>query len=300
MKTLNRIYVALIIVFLYAPILVMMLFSFNSTVSTAVFSGFSLKWYGELFAKDEVAEAMKNTLFLAALSSVIATLLGTAAAVGISRMPRKWRSPMLTVTNIPMMNPDIVTAVSLLMLFVFIGSALGIATRSFLTVLIAHITFNVPYVVLSVMPKIRQMDKNLPEAAQDLGCTPLQSFFRVELPAILPGVLSGWLMSFTLSLDDFIITQFTKGEGFYTLPTYIYSMTKKKVKPDMYALSTLIFLTILVLLILSNVVQARMEAKRDPIEAKKLQAKNAERLARREERRAARLAKTSVAEEVAK
>ena len=291
MKTLNRIYIALIIVFLYAPILVMMLFSFNSTASTAAFSGFSLQWYRELFAKDEVAEALKNTLLLAALSSVIATVLGTAAAVGISRMPKHWRSPVLTVTNIPMMNPDIVTAVSLLMLFVFIGSALNIATRSFFTVLVAHITFNLPYVVLSVMPKIRQMDKNLPEAAQDLGCTPLQSFFRVELPAILPGVLAGWLMSFTLSLDDFIITQFTKGEGFYTLPTYIYAMTKKKVKPDMYALSTLIFLAILLLLILSNVVQARMEARRDPVEAKKLQAKKAARRARRAERNAKAAAK---------
>lgn len=291
MKTLNRIYIALIIVFLYAPILVMMLFSFNSTASTAAFSGFSLQWYRELFAKDEVAEALKNTLLLAAVSSVIATVLGTAAAVGISRMPKYWRSPVLTVTNIPMMNPDIVTAVSLLMLFVFIGSALNIATRSFFTVLVAHITFNLPYVVLSVMPKIRQMDKNLPEAAQDLGCTPLQSFFRVELPAILPGVLAGWLMSFTLSLDDFIITQFTKGEGFYTLPTYIYAMTKKKVKPDMYALSTLIFLAILLLLILSNVVQARMEARRDPVEAKKLQAKKAARRARRDERNAKAAAK---------
>ena len=273
MKTLSRIYVVLILLFLFAPIIVMMLFSFNSTRSTAVFSGFSLKWYGELFRDEKAGEALLNTLKLAVLSSVIATVLGTIAAVGLSRLKRRWvRNTMQSVTNIPMMNPDIVTAVSMLMFFVFVGSALGIASRSFLTVLIAHVTFNLPYVILSITPKIRQMDKNLLEAAADLGCTPIETFFRVELPVILPGILSGLLMAFTLSLDDFIITQFTKGEGFYTLPTYIYAMTKKKVTPDMYALSTLIFLVILVLLILSNLLQARMDARRDP---KKIAARNA-------------------------
>ena len=264
MRFLRYLYSILIFLFLYTPILVMILFSFNDSASTAVFSGFSLKWYGELFTKDEVGVALKNTLLLAVLSSVIATVIGTAAAVGIRKMKKAWRSATMTVTNIPMMNPDIVTAVAMLMLFVFVSAVLGISSRSFGTVLIAHITFNLPYVILSVMPKLRQMDKNLPEAAQDLGCTPLQSFFLVELPCILPGVLSGLLMSFTLSLDDFIITQFTKGEGFYTLPTYIYSMTKKKVKPDMYALSSLIFVAILLLLLLSNLVSARMEAKHNP------------------------------------
>ena len=273
MKTLSRIYIILILLFLFAPIIVMMLFSFNSTRSTAVFSGFSLKWYGELFRDEKAGEALLNTLKLAVLSSLIATVLGTLAAVGLSRLKQRWvRNTMQSVTNIPMMNPDIVTAVSMLMFFVFVGSALGIASRSFLTVLIAHITFNLPYVILSIMPKIRQMDKHLLEAAADLGCTPIETFFRVELPSILPGVLSGLLMAFTLSLDDFIITQFTKGEGFYTLPTYIYAMTKKKVTPDMYALSTLIFLVILVLLILSNILQARMDARRNP---KKIAARNA-------------------------
>lgn len=272
MKTLSRIYIVLILLFLFAPIIVMMLFSFNSTRSTAVFSGFSFKWYRELFRDDQAAEALLNTLKLAVLSSVIATFLGTLAAVGLSRLKRRWvRDTIQSVTNIPMMNPDIVTAVSMLMFFVFVGAALGVASRSFTTVLIAHITFNIPYVILSVTPKIRQMDKHLLEAAADLGCTPLETFFRVELPAILPGVLSGLLMSFTLSIDDFIITQFTKGEGFYTLPTYIYSMTKKKVTPDMYALSTLIFLVILVLLLLSNFLQAQMDARRDP---KKIAARN--------------------------
>ena len=265
MKTLSRIYIILILLFLFAPIIVMMLFSFNSTRSTVVFSGFSLKWYRELFRDEQAAEALLNTLKLAVLSSVIATILGTVAAVGLSRLKRRWaRDAIQSVTNIPMMNPDIVTAVSMLMFFVFVGSALGVASRSFVTVLIAHVTFNLPYVILSVVPKIRQMDKNLLEAAADLGCTPIETFFRVELPVILPGVLSGLLMAFTLSLDDFIITQFTKGEGFDTQPTYIYSMLKKKVTPNMYALSTLIFLVILTLLILSNVMQARMEARRDP------------------------------------
>lgn len=264
MKSLRRLYIALIVLFLYAPILVMIFFSFNESASTSSFTGFSLHWYKELFQKDEVGEALKNTLILAVSSSLIAGIIGTAAAVGISRMKKAWRSPVLSVTNIPMMNPDIVTAVSMLMLFVFVSGLLGVSSRSFITVLIAHVTFNLPYVVLSVMPKIRQMDKNLPEAAQDLGCTPLQSFFLVELPAILPGVLSGVLMAFTLSLDDFIITQFTKGEGFYTLPTYIYSLTKKKVKPDMYALSSLIFIVILVLMVVSNMAQAKMEQKRNP------------------------------------
>ncbi len=273
MKTLSRIYIVLILLFLFAPIIVMMLFSFNSTRSTAVFSGFSFKWYGELFRDEKAGEALLNTLKLAVLSSVIATVLGTLAAVGLSRLKRRWvRNTIQSVTNIPMMNPDIVTAVSMLMFFVFVGSALGIASRSFLTVLIAHVTFNLPYVILSITPKIRQMDKNLLEAAADLGCTPIETFFRVELPVILPGVLSGLLMAFTLSLDDFIITQFTKGEGFYTLPTYIYAMTKKKVTPDMYALSTLIFLVILVLLILSNLLQAQMDARRDP---RKIAARNA-------------------------
>lgn len=268
MKTLRNVYTVLVLVFLYAPILVMILFSFNDSASTAVFSGFSFKWYGELFSKDEVGQALKNTLLLAFLSSLVATVIGTAAAVGLSKMKKAWRSPIMSVTNIPMMNPDIVTAVSMLMLFVFISSVLGTSSRSFMTVLIAHITFNLPYVVLSVLPKIRQIDKNLPEAAQDLGCTPLQSFFKVELPCLLPGILSGALMAFTLSLDDFIITQFTKGEGFYTLPTYIYSMTKKRVTPDMYALSSLIFVAILALLLLINLVSAKMDAKSQPQQKK--------------------------------
>lgn len=262
MKIASKIYTTLIFVFMYAPIAIMIFFSFNSSRSTAKFDGFSLRWYEELFRNDEVAEALKNTLVLAVLSALIATVIGTAAAVGISKMKNKYlKGGIKGLTNIPMMNPDIVTGVSLLLLFASVGTVLGIQGRSFITVLIAHITFNLPYVVLNVLPKINQMDKHLPEAAMDLGCTPVESFIKVELPAIMPGVLSGMLMAFTLSLDDFIITQFTKGEGFYTLPTYIYAMTKKTVKPDMYALSALMFLAILILLIASNVLQAKMDSK---------------------------------------
>ena len=266
MKILSRIYIALILLFLFAPIFVMMIFSFNGSSSTAAFSGFSFQWYDVLFHDEKAGAALLNTLKLAVLSSVIATVLGTIAAVGLSRLKRRGvRDTIQTVTNIPMMNPDIVTAVSMLMFFVFVGNALKLeSNRSFATVLVAHITFNLPYVILSIMPKIRQMDKHLLEAAQDLGCTPIQTFFRVELPVILPGILSGLLMAFTLSLDDFIITLFTKGIGFETLPTYIYAQTRVRVGPDMYALSTLIFLVILVLLILSNVLQAQMDARRDP------------------------------------
>lgn len=257
MKSLSKLYTTLIFLILYAPIAVMVLFSFNSSNSTGVFTGFSLYWYKELLGDPATLAALKNTLILAVLSSSIATVVGTVAAVGISKLKNKHiKSSILTVTNIPMMNPDIVTGISLMLLFVFVTVKLGMSqSLSFTTVLIAHITFNLPYVILSVMPKIRQMDKHLTEAALDLGCTPFQAFCKVELPAILPGIISGLIMAFTLSLDDFVISYFTTGNGFETLPIRIYSMTKKRVTPDMYALSTLIFIAVLVLLVLSNVAQ---------------------------------------------
>lgn len=262
MKLMSRLYTTLVFVFLYAPIGVLILFSFNSTNSTGVFAGFSLYWYRELFSNTAALSALKNTLILATLSALIASVIGTAAATGIVKFRhRAIKNSVISVTNIPMMNPDIVTGISLMLLFVFIGRTLGFASNlSFWTLLIAHITFNIPYVILNVLPKFSQMDVHLPEAAMDLGCTPLKSFFLVELPAILPGILSGFIMSFTLSLDDFIISHFTTS-GFETLPIFIYSMTKKKVKPDMYALSTLIFVAILVLLILSNVITSKSEKK---------------------------------------
>ena len=263
MKRAAKLYTVLIYVFLYAPIAVLILFSFNSSNSTGVFTGFSLRWYRELLSDSATLTALKNTLILAVSSSLIATVLGTIAAVGMHGLKNKYVSGALsTVTNIPMMNPDIVTGISLMLLFVFVGTMVNASSYlNFWTVLMAHVTFNLPYVYLNVLPKLKQMDKHLPEAALDLGCTPLQSFFKVELPAIMPGIISGLIMAFTLSLDDFVISYFTVGNGFETLPIRIYSMTKKRVTPDMYALSTFIFLAILALLLLSNFVGDRQENK---------------------------------------
>ena len=256
MKTLSRIYISLIFLLLYAPIIVMVVFSFNSTNSLSVIERFSFKNYQEVFRNSEVIGAFKNTLILAVATAAISGVLGTAAAVGISRMRAKYlRKSILSVTNIPMMNPDIVTGVSLMLLFVSAGALIGLETTlSFWTLLIAHVTFSLPYVILSVLPKIKQMDKHLTEAAMDLGCTPLSAFFKVELPCIMPGVVSGMLMAFTLSLDDFLISYFVTGSGFQTLPIYIYSAVKRGVRPSLYAANTIIVLAVLVLLILINFV----------------------------------------------
>ena len=262
-KTASNIYVGLIMFFLYAPMLVMIVLSFNGTASTSVMDGFSFKWYQELLRDAVTLKAVSNTLLLAVSSSLISVVLGTMAAVGIHSMKKKWvKNAVLTVTNIPMMNPEIVTGVSMMLLFVFVGSFVSSKDAlGFPTLLIAHITFNLPYVILSVLPKLRQTDKHLSEAAQDLGCTPVSAFFKVILPNISSGIITGLIMAFTLSLDDFIISYFVTGPKFQTLPIVIFSMTKKKVKPDMYALSTLIFAAVLVLLVLMNVMQARAENK---------------------------------------
>ncbi|MBQ8717766.1 MAG: ABC transporter permease [Clostridia bacterium] len=254
MKALSRTYIALILAVLYVPILVLMLFSFNSTNNTGVFTGFSLYWYAELFRSAETFAALKNTLILALTSALLSTLIGTMAAFGLDRMRSRFAKGLWTsVTNIPMMNPDIVTGVSLMLLFVFVGNMLHLSEKlNFWTLLIAHITFNLPYVLVNVAPKFRQMDRHLPEAALDLGCTPMQSFLKVELPNIMPGVITGFIMAFTLSLDDFVISYFCSGSEFQTLPILIYSMTKKEVKPDIYALSTLMIVAIMALLLLSN------------------------------------------------
>ncbi|MBQ8858234.1 MAG: ABC transporter permease, partial [Clostridia bacterium] len=224
MKVLSRLYMGLVFVFLYAPLFIMVLFSFNEANSLSHFTGFSLKWYEDLFQNEEVLDVLSNTLILAVISSLLATVIGTAAAVGIEKMRSRWlKSTVTTVSNMPMMNPDIVTGISMALLFAFAMKLFGMESIfGFWTVLIAHTTFNLPYVILSVIPKIRQMDRHLPEAALDLGCTPLQSFFKVELPAILPGVLSGLVMSFTLSLDDFVISYFNTEGDFQTLPIYIF------------------------------------------------------------------------------
>ena len=263
MKVLSRIYTALVFIFLYAPIIVLIIFSFNSSSSTVVFTGFSLKWYETLLQDSTTLKSVSNTVILAICSSVISTIIGTAAAVGIEKYKKSaFRSAVMATTNIPMMNPEIVTGVSMMLLFVFIGKIFKTeSVLDFGTILIAHITFSLPYVILTVLPKLRQTDKNLAEAAQDLGCRPVTAFFKVVLPAIMPGIITGLIMAFTLSLDDFIITYFTSGPGFQTLPIAIYSMTKKRIKPDMYALSALVFLSILILLILYNIAQSKSEQK---------------------------------------
>lgn len=262
-KAASNLYIGLIMFFLYAPMLVMIVLSFNGTASTSVMEGFSLKWYQQLLGDNVTLTALSNTLLLAVSSSLISVVLGTMAAVGVHTMKKKWvKNAVLTVTNIPMMNPEIVTGVSMMLLFVFVGSFVSSKDAlGFPTLLIAHVTFNLPYVILSVLPKLRQTDKHLSEAAQDLGCTPVSAFFKVVLPNISSGIITGLIMAFTLSLDDFIISYFVTGPKFQTLPIVIFSMTKKKVKPDMYALSTLIFVTVLALLILMNVMQARAENK---------------------------------------
>jgi spermidine/putrescine transport system permease protein len=270
MKLASKIYTTLIFAILYAPIIVLVVFSFNASASTGNFTGFSLKWYRELLASESTMAALRNTLIIAVISSFIATVIGTSGAIGVNMLRNKFvKGAVNSVTNVPMMNPDIVTGVSMMMLFTFVGTTLHLNSNlSFLTVIISHITFNIPYVYLSVMPKIRQMDKHLTEAALDLGCTPFQAFCKVELPSIMPGVVSGAIMAFTLSLDDFVISYFTKGD-FETLPTLIYSMTKKHVTPDMYALSTLMFGSVLVLLLLSNFIGSSDERKMKKALAKK-------------------------------
>ena len=254
MKRTSKIYTVLVMLFLFAPIAILLLFSFNESKSLSVFSGFSLKWYQELFRDGDTLESVKNTLILACSASAIATVMGTAASVGINKLRNKYvRAGYDTVTNIPMTNPDIITGISLMLMFVFIGTRLGRSSSlSFWTLLISHVTFCLPYVILQVLPKLRQMDPSLPEAAMDLGCTPLQAFFKAVLPEIMPGIVTGMIMAFTMSLDDFVISYFTQGSGFQTLPIRIYGMTKKTVTPKMYALSTIIFFVILTLLLISN------------------------------------------------
>ena len=254
MKPASKVFTALIMIFLFAPIVILLVFSFNEAKSLSVFSGFSLYWYRELFRDSETLNAVKNTLVLAVSAAAISTVMGTAAAVGINKLRNRYlHAVMDTVTNIPMINPEIITGISLMLMFVFVGRLFGAATSlSFWTLLIAHVTFCLPYVILQVLPKLQQMDKSLPEAAMDLGCTPLRAFLKVEIPEILPGVITGMIMAFTLSLDDFVISYFTTGNGFQTLPIRIYNMTKKTVTPKMYALATLIFFVILALLLVSN------------------------------------------------
>ncbi len=254
MKRASKVFTFLMFAFLFAPLVILLVFSFNEARSLSVFSGFSLKWYKELFRDTETLKTVRNTLVLAVCAAGVSTVMGTAAAVAIDRMRSKYlRSALDMVTNIPMINPDIITGISMMLMFVFASHLFGLANSlSFVTLLIAHITFCLPYVILQVLPRLRQMDKSLPEAALDLGCTPWGAFWKVELPEIMPSVVTGMIMAFTLSLDDFVISYFTTGTGFQTLPIRIYNMTKKTVTPKMYALATIIFFVILTLLLISN------------------------------------------------
>lgn len=256
MKLSSKIYTAIIFIFLFAPIAILLVFSFNEAKSLSVFSNFSLKWYEELFNDRNTLEAVKNTVVLALSATAISTVMGTAAALGIYRIRRQWyRVALNTVTNIPMINPDIITGISMMLVFVFVGRLFGAATSlNFWTILIAHVTFCLPYVIFQVLPKLNQMDASLVEAAQDLGCTPMRAFFKVTVPEILPGIITGAIMAFTLSLDDFVISYFTSGNDFQTLPIRIYAMTKKTVTPKMYALATIIFFVTLALLLINNLV----------------------------------------------
>jgi len=246
-KFIERFYVALIILFLYAPIIILILLSFNSSKSRAKWGGFTLRWYKELFKNESIMNALYTTLIIAVLSALIATIIGTAAAIAINSMKKTPRTIMIAITNIPLLNADIVTGISLMLLFVALRFTLGFAS-----VLISHITFNIPYVILSVMPKLKQLNPHTYEAALDLGATPLYAFFKVILPDIFPGVLTGFFLSFTMSLDDFVITHFTKGPQINTLSTKIYTEVRKGIKPEIYALSTLMFITVLLLLIVIN------------------------------------------------
>lgn len=256
MKKLSKIYLALVMFFLYVPMFVLIVFSFNSTKSRSVFSGFTLEWYKKLFSNELILRSLANTVIIAICASVISTVLGTLAAIGIKRMSRKTRAAIMEINNIPIVNPEIVTGVSLMLLFVFFKARMDLEF-GFVTLLSAHITFDVPYVLLNVMPKLNQMQPHLYEAAQDLGCGPVKAFFKVVLPEIMPGVISGFLMAFTFSLDDFIISYFTSGPTSQTLPITIYSMTRRKVSPEINALSTIIFVVVLIVLFVKNMFERR-------------------------------------------
>ena len=260
MKFLTRfsyVYSVFIFLLLYAPIVVLIIFSFNANKSRAKWGGFTLDWYRELLRDTEIMQALTTTLTVAVLSSLIAVILGTMAAVGIHAMRRKLKKVYLNVTYLPMLNADIVTGVSLLLIFTALGIRLGYAS-----LLVAHVTFNLPYVIFSVMPKLNQLDPNLYEAAMDLGAPPAKAFRKVVLPEISPGIVTGLLLAFTMSIDDFVISFFTAGSGVSTLSIVIYSMARRGIKPEINALSALMFVTVLTLLLIINLRSTKDEKRR--------------------------------------
>ena len=258
LKTLSKVYMGLVLMFLYVPIFVLIVFSFNETKSRSVFSGFTLDWYAKLFRNEVIISSLMNTIIIAVIASIAATLLGTLAAIGINSMRKVPKAIVMNITNMPIVNPEIVTGVSLMLLFVFFAARMNLEF-GFVTLVIAHITFDVPYVILNVMPKFRQMDPNLFEAAQDLGCSPFTALRKVILPEIMPGVVSGFLMSFTFSLDDFVISYLTSGSTSQTLPITIYSMTRRKISPEINALSTLIFVVVVIVLVVKHIIETKQE-----------------------------------------
>ena len=272
----SRVFMGLVFLFLYAPIIILIIFSFNAGNSSTVWKGFSLQWYVEMFNSRLIMDSVYVTLLVSLLSTVISTIAGTFAAVGFYNLRRRVREPLMTVSNIPMMNADIVTAVSLCLLFVaffngwesFANWFNEVQTFFYLTpklylgfgtLLIAHTTFNIPHVILSVSPKLRQMDRNLVDAAQDLGCTWMQAFFKVILPEIKPGIISGALIAFTMSVDDFVISYFTAGSSVSTLAIEIYGMARRRISPEINAISTLLFVVVILLLAANNIREARAE-----------------------------------------
>lgn len=247
----KRIYLYIIFLFLYAPIVVLVIYSFNESKSRGHWGGFTLKWYRELFRDREIAAALYNTLMIAILSSIIATIIGTAAAIGIHNMKKIKKAVVMNLTYLPVLNPEIVTGVSLMLLFIFMKTFTNIGL-GFFTMLLAHITFNIPYVILSVLPKLKQLNKYTYEAALDLGATPLNAIRKVIIPEIMPGIVTGFILAFTLSIDDFVISFFTTGSGVSNLSIYVYSMARRGINPKINALSTIMFITILVLLLIVN------------------------------------------------
>lgn len=269
LKWYAKTYIGAIMAFLYMPIAVLIVFSFNQSKSRAYWTGFTLNWYKELFSNELIISSLWNTLIIAFLSSLIATVIGTAAAIGLSRMNKWVRGIVLNITYMPMINPDIITGVSMMLLFglfqalvAWMGGLFGTSwsfESGFWTLLLAHITFNIPYVILNVRPKLRQMDPSIYEAARDLGCNEWQAIRKVVLPDIMPGIVAGFLTSITMSLDDFVISYFVTGASFQTLPITIFSMTRRKVSPEINALSTIIFVVVLVVLVLVNISDSRKE-----------------------------------------
>lgn len=260
-KIFMKSYLGLVLLFMYLPIVVLIVFSFNKSKSRGNWTGFTFKWYGELFKNSQIIDALYNTIRIALISSIIAVIIGTLAAIGIHNMKKIKKTVVLNLTYLPVLNPDIVTGVSLMIMFVFIGTFMNLKL-GFLTMLLAHITFNIPYVILSVLPRLKQMNKHMYEAALDLGATSFYALRKVIIPEIMPGIISGFLMAFTLSIDDFVISYFTTGSGVSNLSITIYSMARTGVKPTINALSTLMFLSVLLLLIIINIRSSREEKRK--------------------------------------